>query len=169
MFKPGDKALCINDHQTHGELNKGSTYIVYDVKETYVRVHYSNTWFVATRFIPVGGIPKKPTTGKGVKHDQNKPDMALLSPIALVKIAQVMTYGKSKYGSNNWRGGFAWTRPLSAALRHLFAYIGGEDKDAETGISHLAHACCCLMFVLEFEETHKELDDRYQQQKKEAK
>jgi len=97
----------------------------------------------------------------GVKHDQGKPDMSLLSHIGLVKIAEVMTFGSKKYSRDNWRGGFAWSRPLAAAARHLYAYIGGEDKDPETGLSHLAHCACCLLFVLEFEETHKELDDRY--------
>lgn len=103
--------------------------------------------------------------GTGIKHDQDKPDMSLLSAVALVKVAQVMTFGKKKYSADNWRGGFKWRRPLAAALRHIFAYLGGEDKDPETGVSHLAHASCCLMFVLEFEETHKELDDRYKGQK----
>lgn len=106
-------------------------------------------------------------TPTGVKHDQNKPDMSLLSTNALVKIAEVMTFGKKKYAVHNWRGGFHWSRPLAAAARHLYAYIGGEDKDPETGLSHLAHACCCLMFVLEFEETHIDLDDRYKTKTKE--
>lgn len=97
----------------------------------------------------------------GVKHDHEKPDMSLLSSIALFKIAQVMTYGKKKYSANNWRGGLAWTRLLAAALRHIFAYLGGQDKDPETGLSHLAHASCCLMMLLEFEDTHVNLDDRY--------
>lgn len=97
----------------------------------------------------------------GVKHDQEKPDMALLSSIALVKIAEVMTFGKKKYSAHNWRGGFSWSRVLSAAFRHLVAYIGGQDKDPETGLSHLAHLGCCIMFLLEFEETHKDKDDRY--------
>lgn len=109
-------------------------------------------------FKDVTPVQSAPT---GVKHDQNKPDMSLLSNLALIKVAEVMTYGKRKYSAHNWRGGFVWSRPLAAAVRHLFAYIGGEDKDPETGLSHLAHASCCLMFVLEFEETHKELDDRY--------
>jgi len=97
----------------------------------------------------------------GIKHDQEKVNMALLSPIALEKIAQVMTFGAKKYSANNWRGGFAWTRPAAAALRHIYAWLGGEDKDPETGISHLAHASCCLMFLLEFETTRPDLDDRY--------
>lgn len=97
----------------------------------------------------------------GIKHDQEKPDMSLLSSIALIKIAQVMSFGKKKYSAHNWRNGFQWSRILSAAFRHLVAYIGGEDKDPETGLSHLAHLGCCVMFLLEFEDTHSELDDRY--------
>lgn len=99
-----------------------------------------------------------------IKHDQEKPDMSLLSSIALTEVAKVMTFGKKKYSAHNWRGGFSWSRPLAAAARHLYAYIGGEDKDPETGLSHLAHACCCLFFVLEFEVTRPDLDDRFKQE-----
>lgn len=79
-------------------------------------------------------------------------------------MAQVMTYGKTKYGSHNWRGGLAWSRLLAAILRHVFAYLGGESKDPETGLSHLAHAACGIMMLLEYEETHPELDDRFKKE-----
>lgn len=101
---------------------------------------------------------KEPT---GVKNDKEKADYSLLSSIAIHKISEVMTYGKVKYSAHNWRGGIVWSRVLAAALRHIFAYLRGEDKDSETGLSHLAHASCCLMFLLEYEETHRELDDRH--------
>lgn len=100
----------------------------------------------------------KPT---GIKHDSEKVRMDLLSPIAMAEIAKVMTFGAKKYSANNWRGGIAWSRVLGAALRHLLSYLGGEDKDPETGLSHLSHCACCIMFLLEYEVTHKELDDRY--------
>lgn len=83
-----------------------------------------------------------------------------------MKIAEVMTFGKKKYAAHNWRGGFAWSRPIAAALRHLVAYMGGEDKDPESGFSHLAHAACCVCFLLEFEDTHPDLDDRHKLPKK---
>jgi hypothetical protein len=38
-------------------------------------------------------------------------------------------------------------------MRHLNAYQKGELKDPETGLSHLAHASCGLMMLLEFEQT----------------
>lgn len=97
----------------------------------------------------------------GVKHDQEKPDMSLLSAIAITRIAEVMSYGKKKYSAHNWRGGLAFSRLLGACLRHVFAYVGGESIDPESGLSHLAHASCCLMMLLEFETTRPDLDDRY--------
>ena len=109
--------------------------------------------------LPVETLQNSMTTG--IKHDQDKPDMSLLSNIALVKVAEVMTFGKKKYSAHNWRGGFVWSRPLAAAARHLYAYIGGEDKDPETGLSHLSHAACGLMFLIDFEVNKIGTDDRY--------
>jgi len=98
---------------------------------------------------------------EGKKFDGGKVRVDLLSPIAMEEIAKVMTFGATKYGDNNWRKGIAWSRVLGALLRHTFAFMRGEDNDPETGICHLAHAGCCIMFLLEYQNTHKELDDRY--------
>lgn len=98
---------------------------------------------------------------QGIKHDQEKPDYSLLSPIALNQIVEVLTYGKTKYTAHNWRRGFQFSRLIAACFRHLFAWLGGEDLDPETGLSHLAHAVCCLLFLLELSITKPELDDRY--------
>lgn len=96
-----------------------------------------------------------------IKKDENKTRLELLSPIAINAIGEVLTMGAVKYQEHNWRKGFKWSRLLGAALRHLLAFMGGQDKDPETGLSHLAHCGCCIMFMLEHEITHKELDDRY--------
>lgn len=100
-------------------------------------------------------------TGSAIKFDQDKLPLHLLSTEALNQTAAVLKFGADKYAEHNWRKGFQWSRPLSAALRHITAFNAGEDKDPESGLSHLAHAACCIMFLLEFEKTHKELDDRY--------
>ena len=98
---------------------------------------------------------------QGLKFDQGKAPMSLLSREALEQTALVLEFGRKKYAAHNWRKGFEWSRPLSAAMRHILAFQDGEDKDPESGLSHLAHAAACIMFLLEFEKTHKELDDRY--------
>lgn len=97
----------------------------------------------------------------GIKYDQGKPRMSLLSPIALRKMAQVMTMGAVKYSDNNWRGGFPFTRLLDAIGRHINQYESGQTLDIDSGQSHLSHAACGLMMLLEFEETRPDLDDRY--------
>lgn len=97
----------------------------------------------------------------GTKHDTGKPRMELLSPVALEKMAEVLAYGAEKYGPHQWRQGFLWSRLHGAGLRHLLAHMDGQDKDPETGLSHLAHAACCLMFLLEHEAKGLGTDDRY--------
>ena len=100
-------------------------------------------------------------TGTALKFDGGKLPLHLLSTEAMNQTAAVLAFGAEKYAAHNWRKGFVWSRPLSAAMRHITAFNAGEDKDPESGLSHLAHAACCIMFLLEFEKTHKELDDRY--------
>jgi len=105
----------------------------------------------------VGEMP----TGTALKFDDGKLPLHLLSTEAMNQTAAVLQFGAEKYAAHNWRKGFTWSRPLAAAMRHITAFNAGEDKDPESGLSHLAHAACCIMFLLEFEKTHKELDDRY--------
>ena len=99
--------------------------------------------------------------GQALKFDQDKLPLNLLSTEAMNQTAAVLKFGAQKYAEHNWRKGFTWSRPLAAAMRHLTAFNDGEDKDPESGLSHLAHAACCIMFLLEFEKTHKHLDDRF--------
>ena len=96
----------------------------------------------------------------GKKFDGGKPPMWLLPGESLAQVAFVLEHGAVKYGTHNWRGGMSWSRLLSACLRHVFAFCRGEDLDPETGINHLAHACCCLLFLLSYSETGSGTDDR---------
>lgn len=96
-----------------------------------------------------------------LKFDQDKLPLNLLSTEAMNQTAAVLQFGAQKYAAHNWRKGFAWSRPLAAAMRHITAFNNGEDTDPESGLSHLAHASCCIMFLLEFQKTHPQLDDRY--------
>ncbi len=86
------------------------------------------------------------------KFDANKPMWDLLPLKEVEKIVYVLTYGADKYKPDGWKGvPQAKERYLAAALRHLCAYQSGEPCDAESGLSHLAHAACCLVFLLYFE------------------
>jgi hypothetical protein len=96
-----------------------------------------------------------------IKADSDKVRLELISAFAELELGKVLTFGAKKYAANNWRKGLSWSRVMGAIKRHLNAFEQGEDLDPETQLSHLAHAMCEVMFLLEFTKTHKELDDRY--------
>lgn len=98
---------------------------------------------------------------QAAKFDAGKPPLSLISRTALEEEAKVMAFGAEKYGRDNWRKGMDFSRLADAALRHVYAFVDGEDKDKETGLSHLAHARCCLAFLLEFEGKSIGTDDRF--------
>jgi len=95
-----------------------------------------------------------------IKADAGKARFDLLPPEFLLETSAVLTYGAKKYTPNNWANGADWSRYFSAMQRHLWAWWGGEDKDAETGITHLAHAACCLAFLMAYENRKIGRDDR---------
>lgn len=102
---------------------------------------------------------KQNNTGK--KNDDGKPPMSLLPSEPLFEVARVFAFGAKKYATFNWAKGIGWLRVMSAVLRHCYQWLAGQDKDPETSLSHLAHAVCGLLFLLEYSNSHKELDDRY--------
>jgi hypothetical protein len=97
---------------------------------------------------------------KAVKFDGDKPRVELVSPSAIEEIAKAYTFGAKKYTDNNWTKGFKWTRLIGSALRHILAWQGGEDKDPESGLSHLAHAGACITMLITHEVKNLGEDDR---------
>ena len=84
----------------------------------------------------------------GQKHDSEKPMVSLIDPAWLLETSEVLTFGAKKYAKDNWKHvDKAHDRYLSAAYRHLLAFQAGEINDPESGLHHLAHATCCLMFL----------------------
>jgi|SRR3989304_1873851 len=88
----------------------------------------------------------------GVKRDALKARLDLVPWQSLESVAHVLAHGAQKYGVDNWqRVENAEQRYFAAALRHLIAWQSGEKLDPESGKPHLAHAACCVLFMLWFE------------------
>lgn len=88
----------------------------------------------------------------GRKDDQGKLQWWLLPISAVEAIIRVLMFGAKKYAPNNWQKiDNAEERYFDAALRHLMAWRQGEKYDPESGHAHLAHAGCCILFMLWFE------------------
>lgn len=102
--------------------------------------------------IPEGGYPDgNPKTAAGAK----KPDLTVIPPTSLLHLATAMMNGEAKYGLYNWRESPISSRPyIAAALRHLLAYLDGEDFSQDTveagkPVHHLAHVMATCAIVLD--------------------
>lgn len=90
---------------------------------------------------------------EGKKFDDLKTRLDLIEPEFIEQVGKVLTFGAQKYEPNNWQNvDDAENRYYAALMRHLLAYRKGEEKDPESGLSHLAHAACNAMFLLHFEQ-----------------
>lgn len=93
------------------------------------------------------GYTDKPV---GRKFDGGKLEYGLLPPYALKEVVKVLTFGAQKYERDNWQKvPDSKRRYFDALQRHVWAWKEGEQNDPESGIHHLAHAMCCLMFLYE--------------------
>jgi hypothetical protein len=79
---------------------------------------------------------------------------------AWVECAEVFGYGRKKYAEWNWAKGMPWSVPLGCAVRHLFAMMGGELCDHESGYFHRGHFMCNIVMLATFARTYPEGDDR---------
>lgn len=104
-----------------------------------------------------GGYDPKAEAGS------RKTPLRLLPRVALEEEAWAFAHGAKKYGAWNWRE--PGRRPKAtvyaeAAMRHLLAWLDGEDLDEESGRSHLAHARAGLGILLDAKARGTMEDDR---------
>lgn len=100
----------------------------------------------------------------GTKNDTGKVPLSLVPYTAIEQEARVLAFGAAKYGKNNYKQGFEYSRLIDACLRHVYAFEQGEDLDLESGLSHLAHARCCLSMLMECIRIGTARDDRWKKQ-----
>lgn len=174
MFKPGD-LVTVGDNGDVYTLPQLDNDGWFDIKVTGLRRSFRPDGRHVFSELPSlqrweGGTPTQPSTpidfatqqvSGGVKHDTGKLPWDLISVPAMDELLRVLEFGRKKYDAHNWRKGMAWTRLISAAGRHLFAFLRGEDRDPETGYLHTAHLMCCAMFLTEYALLKRGTDDRY--------
>jgi hypothetical protein len=109
---------------------------------TSIDVDLDKSWYTTAKVVvePMAGI----------KHDHMKRDFTLLPWDSVEEIVKVLEFGAAKYARDNWKKVEA-DRYVKAAFRHLVAYSQGEQNDKESGMPHLAHLGCCVLFLLSLE------------------
>jgi hypothetical protein len=89
----------------------------------------------------------------GAKLDAGKVRPSLIlgaMPLAILAVAEVGTYGATKYSDGGWqhvpRGIERYT---DAMYRHLLKEASGEDEDSDTEMLHAAHTAWNALARLE--------------------
>lgn len=94
----------------------------------------------------------------GLKFDSGKPDWSLLPMECIEEVVEILGFGRDKYGRDNWKllnSEEDLNRIYSAMIRHIVSYKSGDKIDSESGMSHLAHAMCNMVFLM-YNEIHKD-------------
>lgn len=108
-------------------------------------------------FMKKGG----PLEEKDLKKDAGKLPYDLLPLDAVEELTKIYQMGANKYAPHSWEQGMRYSRVYAALLRHLFAWWRGEDKDQESGLSHMAHVAWNALALLTYTLRGKtEYDDR---------
>lgn len=98
---------------------------------------------------------------QALKVPEGKVMLHLLPPGPLCDIARVRQWAAdTKYQPWDWTLSRNWTEYYDAMLRHMFAWQTGQNLDPESGLHHVAHACCNGLFLLEFFHSTKGVDNR---------
>jgi hypothetical protein len=97
----------------------------------------------------------------GIKFDQDKIQLSLITRESIEAEAKAFAYGANKYGRDNYKKGMNWSRLLDATLRHVFAFMDGQDFDDESKLNHLAHAKTNLAMLIYYYENKVGTDDRF--------
>ena len=86
----------------------------------------------------------------GVKHDSEKLRWDLLPFREVRQVVAVLNHGAARYDDYNWQ----LVRPFfrryfNAMMRHIYArFFLRRRLDPDSGLPHLAHAACCLLFLM---------------------
>ena len=100
-----------------------------------------------------------------LRYNNGKRRWALVDFESIEPMVEVLEYGCKKYEAFNWMKGHPTTDLCESLLRHVYAYLRGEDNDPESGISHIGHIQCNAMFLAYVMKNKPELDNRFKREK----
>jgi len=95
----------------------------------------------------------------GIRENKGKPKYSLLDFNSFEDAVKILEQGIEKYGRDNWKKGLKQSEIADSLMRHLFAFLSGEDNDKESGHPHTGHIICNAMFLSYMHKNRKDLAD----------
>ena len=97
---------------------------------------------------------------QALRYNEGKLKWSLVDWKSLEPMVRVLEMGAEKYAPYNWTKGMPVTEVSESLLRHMFAYLGGENVDKESQIEHLGHVMCNCMFLIHIMREKTDFDNR---------
>lgn len=99
--------------------------------------------------------------GSCARKNGGKVSFSLLPLHLLAGVCRVLRFGLQKYAAWNWAKGSDWSQSFDCTLRHLLRWwYMCEENDKESGLHHIDHAICNLLFIRHNILTYQAGDDR---------
>lgn len=98
--------------------------------------------------------------GSAMRFNSDKLRWSLVDFDALDDMVKVLEFGAKKYDDNNWKKGLKTPEIFESIMRHLVAYMRGEDIDSESGLPHTGHILCNAMFLSYMQKYKSDFDTR---------
>ena len=101
-------------------------------------------------------------TSRGLRHNEGKIPLELVPASLNFAVGEVFAYGQKKYARRNWEKGMSWEAVMGCLERHYMKFKSPHysDIDDESQLHHLKHVAANVAMLIEYLETHPELDDR---------
>jgi hypothetical protein len=97
-----------------------------------------------------------------LRYNKGKPEMSQLDHRFLMELAGLFTKAQKKYGRYNWTKGQKYSTAYDSLMRHIHAFMGGQDFDTESKENHLVHAAANIMIMWNsWKQKSLDLDDRH--------
>jgi hypothetical protein len=112
---------------------------------------------------PVEVTPESATQNPNPKKafGAQKPDLALIPPVALLHMAMAFENGAAKYGAFNWRKDPVEAMTyLAAQMRHAGLFLDGQDYSSDAMVHNLGHVMACCAILLDSQELGILIDNR---------
>jgi hypothetical protein len=105
--------------------------------------------------------PEEPTgTPQAMRYNQGKLQWSLMDMKSFEPMIRVLEFGAKKYARDNWKKGMFLSAIYDSLTRHMISFMAGEDNDPESGLPHIGHIQCNIMFMSYVLQHHPQLDDR---------
>ena len=99
-------------------------------------------------------------TEQALRYNTGKRQWSLVDFKSLESMVEVLEHGCIKYSPHNWKKGMPVSEVSESLLRHMFAFLSGQDKDIDSNCDHLGHIMANAMFLSYIMREKSHYDDR---------